>query len=89
MLITALLIAVVIGIVVLRSFKKTETRDDNKVHNNLKPPLQLKDAMNIEAAQEIHPYEERKKFEPNNNKIEVNGVLNKIIKKKAKKKFRS
>ena len=61
MLITSvvfILIAVIIGIAAWKNFSQTEILVDKKDRSNLDHLYKLKEAVNIEAAQELHPHEE-------------------------------
>jgi len=65
MLITALVFLLIAGLIMIaawRSFTSTEISGDNKDQPNLEyHPHKLKEAAMIEAAQELHPFEEKTK----------------------------
>ncbi|MFB0863955.1 hypothetical protein ACEU3G_16905, partial [Paenibacillus oleatilyticus] len=68
MLITAfifIMIAVVIGIIFLRNFAKQVVDHEDRSH--WEHPHRLKEAASIEAAQELHPFEETKRIAHSKN----------------------
>ncbi|MBE1442876.1 hypothetical protein [Paenibacillus sp. OAS669] len=71
MLITAfvlLLITLAIGIAAWINFPKKDITIDHKDRMNLEHRQKLKEAVNIEAAQEFHPFEVIKDYDKNNRK---------------------
>ncbi|UUZ86400.1 hypothetical protein LJK88_25285 [Paenibacillus sp. P26] len=77
-----LLIALVIGIASWRSFPNTERTNDNKDRTG-EHPHPLKEAFNIEAAQELHPVDLTREFgsvkktEPDNKRNHIQLVPDK------------